>query len=181
MFYYLYEIRNNLNGKIYVGVHKTKDLDDGYMGSGKIICSAIQKHGRENFTKVILETFETSEAMYAREAEIVTEEFLARDDVYNLRRGGHGGFDYINSNGLNDRTGYSFTEEQKLKISKSRSGIPVTEEHRKRISENNGMKLLENKQKIKLALTGRKKTEEHKRRISEAIKRKHAEKNAAII
>ena len=96
MFYYLYEIRNNLNGKIYVGVHKTKSLDDGYMGSGKIIRSAIEKHGIANFSKVILETFDTSDAMYAREKEIVTDEFLARDDVYNLRRGGSGGFDYIN-------------------------------------------------------------------------------------
>lgn len=96
MFYYLYEIRNNLNGKIYVGVHKTKDMNDGYMGSGKVIRSAIGKHGIENFTKVILETFEDSVSMYAREAEVVTEEFLAREDVYNLRRGGHGGFDYIN-------------------------------------------------------------------------------------
>lgn len=34
--------------------------------------------------------------MYAKEAEIVNEEFLLREDVYNLRRGGHGGFEYIN-------------------------------------------------------------------------------------
>ena len=95
-FYYLYEIRNNLNGKIYVGVHKTNDMNDGYMGSGKIISSAIAKHGIANFSKVILETFENAEAMYAREKEVVTEDFLSRDDTYNLRRGGNGGFDYIN-------------------------------------------------------------------------------------
>jgi len=96
MFYYLYEVKNNLNGKIYVGVHKTNDLNDGYMGSGKYIRSVITKHGISSFTKVILETFENAEAMYAREKEIVTDEFLLRDDVYNLRRGGFGGFDQIN-------------------------------------------------------------------------------------
>ena len=96
MHYYLYQITNKVNGKIYVGVHKTRRLDDGYMGSGKVVRSAVMKHGIENFTKVILETFDTSEAMYAREAEIVTDAFLARDDVYNLRRGGFGGFDHIN-------------------------------------------------------------------------------------
>lgn len=101
MFYYLYQITNNLNGKIYVGVHKTKDLDDGYMGSGKIIKRAIEKHGVENFTKEILEHFESKEEMYAREKEVVTEEFLLREDVYNLRRGGFGGFEYINKNHKN--------------------------------------------------------------------------------
>lgn len=101
MHYYLYEITNKVNGKIYVGVHKTNDLNDGYMGSGKVIKRAIQKHGAEHFTKVILETFENAEAMYAREKEVITDEFLARDDVYNLRRGGYGGFEYISKNKLN--------------------------------------------------------------------------------
>jgi hypothetical protein len=105
MFYYLYEIKNLVNGKIYVGVHKTRNMNDGYMGSGKVIRSAIEKYGIENFQKVILETFESSESMYAREREVVTEEFLARDDVYNLRRGGQGGFDHINRTNLNVKFG----------------------------------------------------------------------------
>lgn len=96
----MYQIKNKLNGKIYVGIHKTSDMNDGYMGSGKVIRAAINKYGIENFEKTILETFETSEEMFKREKEVVTEDFLLRNDVYNLRRGGSGGFDYINKQGL---------------------------------------------------------------------------------
>lgn len=98
MYYYLYRVTNKVNGKIYVGVHKTQRLDDGYMGSGKVILASVKKYGLENFEKEILETFDNAADMFKREAEVVTEEFLARPDVYNLRRGGSGGFDYINAN-----------------------------------------------------------------------------------
>jgi hypothetical protein len=96
-----------VNNKIYIGVHKTHDMNDGYMGSGKVIKRAMEKYGSDNFRKDILEEFQDSKSMYDREKEIVTEEVLSRDDVYNLRRGGHGGFDYINQHSLNqsgDRT-----------------------------------------------------------------------------
>lgn len=97
---YLYQITNIINNKIYVGVHKTDNIDDGYMGSGKIIKSAIEKYGIENFRKDILEFFDTYDLALAKESEIVTDEFLLREDVYNLRKGGSGGFDYINRAGL---------------------------------------------------------------------------------
>ena len=94
--YYLYEVKNNTNGKLYVGVHQTSNLDDGYLGSGAVIKRAIQKYGLENFTKTILETFNDADSMYQREREVVTDEFLTRPDVYNVRRGGLGGFDHLN-------------------------------------------------------------------------------------
>ena len=107
MFYYLYEVKNNINGKIYVGVHKTKDMNDGYMGSGKVIRKAIEKYGINNFTKTILEIFDSERQMYLREKDFVDEKFLSRNDVYNLRRGGTGGFDYINKLGINTKNIWS--------------------------------------------------------------------------
>jgi hypothetical protein len=101
MFYYLYEIRNTVNDKIYIGVHQTKDINDGYMGSGTVINKAYEKYGKDKFIKTILEYFDTRKDMIDREKEIVTDDFLLREDTYNVRRGGTGGFDYINKNGLN--------------------------------------------------------------------------------
>ena len=53
-FYYVYQLINKVNGKIYVGMHATDDMDDGYLGSGKLIRRAVQKYGAENFEKIIL-------------------------------------------------------------------------------------------------------------------------------
>ncbi len=98
MYYTIYKITNNINGKIYIGKHQTKVLNDNYMGSGKLITEALNKYGSGSFTKEILHVFDTESEMNDKEREIVTEEFCSRKDTYNLCPGGHGGFGYINNN-----------------------------------------------------------------------------------
>jgi hypothetical protein len=44
MFYIIYKITNKINGKIYIGKHQTKDVQDSYMGSGKRLRYAIKKY-----------------------------------------------------------------------------------------------------------------------------------------
>ncbi len=91
-YYTIYKIINKINGKYYCGKHQTKDLDDGYMGSGKLIKQAIKKYGIENFYKEIMFVCETEEEMNLKEKEVV----VVSEETYNLCEGGKGGFSYIN-------------------------------------------------------------------------------------
>ena len=90
MIHYLYQITNLVNNKIYVGVHSTHNINDGYMGSGIRIENAIKKYGKQNFRKDILEFFETAELAYTQEQQLVNEDFVLRTDTYNQKVGGKG-------------------------------------------------------------------------------------------
>ena len=98
MYYTIYKITNKISGKHYIGAHKTADLQDDYVGSGTYLKRAIKKHGWERFEKDILHVFDNPEDMYNKEAELVNEEFVLDSNTYNLKIGGEGGWDYINSN-----------------------------------------------------------------------------------
>lgn len=120
-YYLIYQITNKLNGKIYIGKHITYNINDGYMGSGKYIRKAINQEGIENFEKTILFECNSEEEMNQKEVEIVNEDFIARDDVYNVIPGGSGGWSY-NNNVLKNNGAKNFfknkTEEEIKEIRK---------------------------------------------------------------
>lgn len=98
MLYTIYQTTNKIDGKTYIGKHVTKDLNDSYIGSGKHLRRAITKHGIENFIKETLFVFDNETDMNAKEAEIVTAEFVLQETNYNLCPGGQGGWGYVNKN-----------------------------------------------------------------------------------
>jgi len=86
----LYKTTNLVNGKIYIGVHSTDNLDDGYLGSGVALLSAIKEYGRKSFTRDILKFFYTQQASYAEEFRIVDASFIDDRSNYNIKIGGEG-------------------------------------------------------------------------------------------
>lgn len=121
VFYFIYRTTNTLNGKCYVGKHQTKNLDDGYIGSGKLLKRAIAKYGRDAFSFEILSFHVSLEELNDAESRLVTEEFCLRDDNYNLCVGGSGGFSYIN------RITSLEQKREKVKTAKAKSEQLFTE------------------------------------------------------
>jgi hypothetical protein len=58
------------------------------MGSGVDLLKAYKKYGKENFEKTILEFFDNIDDMFKKEAEIVNNDFVLREDTYNKVIGG---------------------------------------------------------------------------------------------
>lgn len=147
IYFTVYKTINKINGKFYIGTHKTNNLDDGYMGSGKYLKRSIKKNGIEAFEKEILYVFDNPEQMYTKEAEIVNGNFLAEENTYNLKVGGFGGWDYINNNeGLKNKAIDRCKEINKkikgpVRATYGMKGKKHSKETKLKMSRNNGNKL----------------------------------------
>lgn len=104
MKYIVYLTVNKVNGKIYVGVHKTETPYnfDGYFGCGikgrnkvskpqHAFQHAFNKYGKDAFTRHTLAVFDTLEEAYYLESKIVTYKFIESSKTYNVALGGGSG------------------------------------------------------------------------------------------
>ncbi len=135
MYYIIYKTTNLINNNIYVGMHRTKDLNDDYLGSGKLLKKAIKKYGVDNFKKEILFIFDKEYVMINKEYELVNEEFCKRKDTYNTATGGSGG-DTLSFNPNIEEIKKKMSNKGKGKIPWN-IGIPRTKEVKLSISEKN--------------------------------------------
>jgi len=86
----IYKVINKINGKWYIG----KDANNRpyYYGSGVAIKNAINKYGKENFEKVILETCTDKTHLIEKEKQWISNTNAIIDPMsYNLASGGEGG------------------------------------------------------------------------------------------
>lgn len=109
----VYKITNLINNKFYIGAHATINVNDSYMGSGKLIYLAIKKYGLSNFKKDILYVLKSKKEMYNKERFIVNRKFINRKDTYNLKIGGTGGFSSFNKVTVKDVNGKIFQIDNK--------------------------------------------------------------------
>ena len=157
---YFYRILNLTNGKFYYGIHKTNNIDDGYMGSGTYLKRSIKKYGIDNFKKEIICYFSTYKEVLNYESEIVTEELINNENCYNIRLGGLGGFEHISK------------EIRQNNIRKMLSILWSNDEYMKnhKIKSSNRMKRLHSEGKIKYDTFSNKK---HKEETIEKMKLTH--------
>lgn len=134
----VYKTTNLLNGMIYVGKDKHNNKD--YMGSGLRLINAINKYGKENFKKEILEHCISLEHLAEREVYWI-EQTKALDPLvgYNIAHRGCGG---------NTRKGYSEEEmlEYKAKLSES---IKTSKKYRKAVNQRTGLPRPEHSKRMK--------------------------------
>jgi len=105
IYYFIYETTCLTNGKKYRGMHKTDNVNDKYLGSGVAFRHAVNKYGKENFNREILEYCDSYDELIEKEKVYVNEDWIKSKNNYNLKTGGQ-------SVGL-------LSEESKKKISET--------------------------------------------------------------
>ena len=151
MSYYIYCITNKINGKTYIGQHKTNNLNDKYMGSGTLLKRAKQKYGIENFSKIILAITETQKNIDILEKVFIKIYREIGKAEYNIAGGGNIPPSF-----------QDFDLEKQIEIKKK-----LSESHKKAM---NRPEVIE---KCKLSHLGKIISDEQKKKLSESAKGKN--------
>ena len=172
MLYTIYKVTNKLNGKIYIGKHQTNNPNDDYYGSGKFIKAAIKKYGKENFIKEVLFEFNTEIEMNNKEREIITEDFVSREDTYNAGIGGEGGPHFKGKNHGIYMQKINSSFEHRKKISDGLYNYYKENDHNMKGKERSN----DFKNKISDVRTGVNHSDKTKEKIKQSLKgKKHSE------
>lgn len=124
MYYYIYKTINVKNKKFYIGKHVTANINDGYLGSGKLLAAAIKKYSKENFILEILEFCKDLSDLNKKEIEYISEEMIYSESCYNIALGGQGG-----------NLGEIVNKKIGKAMSKALSGVPKSAKHKSAISK----------------------------------------------
>lgn len=168
MYGYIYLIVNKVNGKTYVGQHKSNNFNDSYMGSGTILHKAFDKYGIDMFEKFHLQSCWSKEELSLKEKFWIAEYKKRGKAEYNIADGGTGGIVW---NGEHPWKGRHFSEEQlrnyhnAIKYRKHPKRNKPSWNKDKHLSE-------ETKRKISEAHKGIKPSDETRKKMSEAGKRR---------
>ena len=146
--YTVYQHKNKINGKVYIGITSQKPEQrwrngEGYKSSPHFY-SAIQKYGWDNFEHNILFVELTKEQACLKEQELIKEfNSMNREYGYNSTSGGN--IFVMNEEtkqkisqalmGNQNNLGHSCSEEKKKKISEAQKGREFTKEHKQKLSE----------------------------------------------
>ena len=131
-YHFLYRTTNLINGRFYIGMHSTDDLDDGYLGAGNALLKAVAKYGRENFKREILAFYPSREELAEAESNYVNPDWLLKNAkvTYNIYKGGYGGIERIpvsvRKRISKKLMGHSVSERTRRLISKKNKGRPRT-------------------------------------------------------
>ena len=96
-YHYIYKTTCSVTGRYYIGMHSTSNLEDDYLGSGKILRYSIRKHGKDKHNKEILDICSDRKSLAIKEREIVNESLLKDPLCMNLMKGGEGGRGFIST------------------------------------------------------------------------------------
>ena len=166
--FYVYEIKNTVNNKRYIGrtvhlkgrwrAHTSRIRNSTHPSA---IGDAIKKHGVQNFKFSVLSICSTAQEYCRQEILYILKKNTLAPNGYNLTTGGRGGL-----------PGYTFTPKQIRKLRLSLGGReykPLTKEH---------------KERIRKALLGKKRapfTAEHRRNMSKGQMGKPSKNKGKIL